>query len=275
MRTVAMTRIINMWAGPRNVSTAMMCAWNQRPDTTVMDEPMYAHYLEVTGLDHPGRGDVMSSMPADEKAVLDTMLNGRWDTPYVFIKNMAHHLEGMDTAFIAELDNFLLTRDPIDMLPSLARGFGRIPTMQDAAYADQIEILDRILESGRQPLVVDTRTLLDASEATLQALCGALDVPFDPAMLSWPEGPKDVDGVWGSHWYTRLHESTGFKPYVPSSDALAGNLIPLYNQCAPMYNRLPSYAVARCHGHLPLVCRKSCVGCRPSGIRGDPDDDLY
>jgi hypothetical protein len=239
-----MTRIINMWAGPRNVSTAMMYSWNQRPDTTVVDEPMYAHYLEATGIDHPLREETMASMPANEAEVVASMLNGTWETPIVFFKNMAHHLEGMDTAFIDEMDNFLLTRDPVDMLPSLARGFGRTPTMQDAAYAAQIEILDRILESGRQPLVVDTRVLLDAPLRTLQALCDGLDVPFDPAMLSWPEGPKDVDGVWGAHWYKRLHQTTGFEPYMPSSNPLPEDLIPLYNQCASMYERLTSFAIS-------------------------------
>jgi hypothetical protein len=233
-----------MWAGPRNVSTAMMYAWNQRPDTTVVDEPMYAHYLVVTGIDHPLREETMASMPSDEAEVVASMLSGAWDTPLVFFKNMAHHLEGMDTAFIDEMDNFLLTRDPIDMLPSLARGFGRTPTMQDSAYEYQIEILDRILESGRQPLVVDTRVLLDAPLRTLQALCDGLNVPFDPAMLSWPQGPKDVDGVWGAHWYKRLHQTTGFEPYMPSSNPLPEDLIPLYNECAPMYERLTSFAIS-------------------------------
>lgn len=233
-----------MWAGPRNLSTAMMYAWNQRPDTTVVDEPMYAHYLAVTGIDHPLRDKTMASMPAEEDAVIASMLDATWKTPLVFFKNMAHHLEVMDPAFIDDMDNFLLTRDPMEMLPSLARGFGRTPTMQDAAYAAQIEILDRILESGRTPLVVDTRTLRDTPEATLKALCEALHVPFDAAMLSWPEGKKDVDGVWGRHWYKRLHQTTGFEAYVPSTDPLPEDLIPLYNQCAPMYERLSSFAIS-------------------------------
>jgi hypothetical protein len=116
--------------------------------------------------------------------------------------------------------------------------------MQDAAYAAQIEILDRILESGRKPLVIDTHTLRDAPEATLKALCQALDVPFDAAMLSWPQGPKDVDGVWGSHWYKRLHQTTGFEPYVRTNDSLPDDLIPLYNESAPMYERLSSFAIS-------------------------------
>jgi hypothetical protein len=237
------TRVINMWAGPRNVSTAMMYAWHQRDDTTVMDEPMYAHYLAVTGLDHPVREEVMASLPAAEDAVLASMLEGAWDTPLVFIKNMAHHLEGMGTGFIDEMDNFLLTRDPIEMLPSLGRALERIPTMQDAAYGVQTEILARIIASGREPVVVDSRTLLDAPELTLRGLCDALDVSFDPAMLSWPAGPKGVDGVWGPHWYKSLHESTGFEPYVASGGPFPVDLVPLYEECAPLYERLSSYAI--------------------------------
>ena len=240
-----MTRIINMWAGPRNLSTAMMYAWNQRPDTTVVDEPMYAHYLAVTGLDHPVTDEVMVSLPADEDEVVSTMLDGTWDTPLVFIKNMAHHLEGMDISFIDEMDNFLLTRDPMVMLPSLGRGLERPPTMQDAAYEFQIEILDRIIETGRQPIVVDSRTLLEAPESTLRALCVALDVRFDAAMLSWPPGPKDVDGVWGTHWYKSLHASVGFEPYVPASGSLPDDLNSLFEECAPMYRRLSSYAIGQ------------------------------
>ena len=44
-----------MWSGPRNISTAMMRAWENRGDCAVVDEPLYAHYLANTGLDHPGR----------------------------------------------------------------------------------------------------------------------------------------------------------------------------------------------------------------------------
>ena len=46
---------IAMWSGPRTVSTALMRAWENRPDTVVTDEPLYAFYLSRTGLDHPGR----------------------------------------------------------------------------------------------------------------------------------------------------------------------------------------------------------------------------
>ena len=54
-----MTRRINMWSGPRSLSTAMMYSWRQRTDTTVVDEPFYAYYLAHTGRDHPGLEEVL------------------------------------------------------------------------------------------------------------------------------------------------------------------------------------------------------------------------
>lgn len=44
---------IAMWSGPRNISTAMMRAFENRSDCTVSDEPLYAAFLQQTGLDHP------------------------------------------------------------------------------------------------------------------------------------------------------------------------------------------------------------------------------
>ena len=49
---------IAMWSGPRNISTAMMRAWENREDCAVSDEPLYAHYLAHTGVDHPGADEV-------------------------------------------------------------------------------------------------------------------------------------------------------------------------------------------------------------------------
>ena len=56
---------VAMWSGPRNISTAMMRAFENRPDTVVSDEPLYAAYLARTGIDHPGRDVVLESQPTD------------------------------------------------------------------------------------------------------------------------------------------------------------------------------------------------------------------
>jgi len=238
-----MTRIVNMWASPRNVSTAMMYAWAQRPDTTVWDEPMYGNFLEVTGAEHPMRDGVLSAMPTDAAEIVDLMLNSEWPTPVVFYKNMAHHLVGFDLGVVDAMDNFLLTRDPKDMLPSLARGMGRVPSLEDTGYAVQVDIVERLSATAKTPIVVDSRSVLDDPQATLTNLCVALDLEFDPGMLTWAAGPKDYDGVWGSHWYTRLHGTTGFEPYTPRTDPLPEDLNDLYAQCAPLYDQLTEYAI--------------------------------
>ena len=53
---------INLWSGPRNISTATMYAFAQREDTTVYDEPLYAHYLSNSNAReyHPGADEVLA-----------------------------------------------------------------------------------------------------------------------------------------------------------------------------------------------------------------------
>ena len=237
-------RIINMWSGPRNLSTAMMYAWRQRPDTTVWDEPMYGHFLVITGIDHPGREETIAATLTDRDDVVDEMLHGTAGTSIRFYKNMAHHLVGFDLSIVDRMDNFLLTRDPVRMLPSLARGLGRVPTLRDTGFTEQIEILERIEATGRKPVVVDSSELLLDPEGVLQLLCAAMDVSWDPAMLNWPAGPKAEDGVWAPYWYGRLHETTGFEKTPPGDpEPLPPDLEPLYQQCAPLFDRLRSYAL--------------------------------
>lgn len=53
---------IALWSGPRNISTALMYAFAQRADTTVVDEPLYAHYLSTSDARryHPGAEEVIA-----------------------------------------------------------------------------------------------------------------------------------------------------------------------------------------------------------------------
>ena len=62
---------IAMWSGPRNISTAMMRAWGNRPDTFVIDEPFYAFYLEATGKKHPGVGEIIATGETDWRKVVE------------------------------------------------------------------------------------------------------------------------------------------------------------------------------------------------------------
>ena len=50
-----------------------MRAWENRPDSEVVDEPLYAWYLAHTGLDHPGRDEVIAAGETDWRLVVDAL----------------------------------------------------------------------------------------------------------------------------------------------------------------------------------------------------------
>jgi hypothetical protein len=229
-----------MWSGPRTVSTALMRAWENRPDTVVVDEPLYAFYLTATGIDHPGREEIIASQPADWRTVLRALATDPLP-PGVRIyyqKHMTHHLlPSVDRAALAPLQHAFLLRDPRWLLASYAR-VRSAPTMDDLGLRRQVEIF----EAFGGP-VIDSADLLAAPEAVLRALCGALGVPFSSSMLSWPPGPRDSDGVWAPYWYDSVLRSTGFVPVTAAAEppALPPALEQLAEQCLPYYERLVRY----------------------------------
>ncbi len=226
-----------MWSGPRNVSTAMMYSWRQRSDTLVIDEPWYAHYLMHTGVEHPDPDAVIASQPVDPTYVVEGLLASS-SRPIRFLKNMAHHLVGLDPSILDLSDNCLLVRDPRDMLPSLMAGLGRVPTIDETGLGYQVAMFDRMAAVGAPPPVIVTSSLLRDPTRVLTALCGELGIEFDPASLSWPAGPKPEDGVWARHWYASVHETTGFAPYEAKPGRIEPELIDLLERCEPLYERL-------------------------------------
>lgn len=236
---------LSMWSGPRNVSTALMYSFRQRPDTEVVDEPLYGHYLKTSESVHPGREMVINAMDCNGPRVIrQALLKPRAQSaPVRFFKNMAHHLRGLpDWSFLDDLTNALLIRDPREMLPSLADQLDE-PALPDTGLEEQVALLNRVLETGHAPLVLDARELLRDPETVLRAACKQLRLPFDPAMLRWPAGPKPEDGVWAAHWYDGVHASTGFEPYEPKTAPFPERLRPLLGQCAPLYDRLRAHAI--------------------------------
>lgn len=230
------------WSGPRNISTALMYSFAQRGDTTAIDEPLYAHYLRVSGRDHPGRDAVLAAQDGDGEAVVRDVVLGRYTTPVVFFKMMAHHLVALDRSFLDRCTNLLLTRDPEAMLRSLAV---QLPdaTLADTGLDTLVEILESITTAGRRPLVIDSDQLLADPEVMLTAVCERTGIPFDPAMLAWPAGPKPEDGVWAEHWYHRVHQSTGFGRRSPDHPPLTPRLAAVLEQARPLHRRLLGYSV--------------------------------
>ncbi len=238
-----MTTPICLWSGPRNVSTALMYSFAQRDDMLVVDEPLYGHYLRVSGADHPGGADVMAAMNCDGDAVMSGLLQQQAAdaSRRLFIKHMAHHLVDIDLGFLRETCNLFLIRDPKEMLPSLII---QVPHAQlaDTGLKRQWELYDELCGEGRQPAILDSRELLLDPAGVLRQLCDYLGHPFTAAMLEWPAGPRPEDGVWAPHWYHAVHKSTGFSPYRAKTE-FPEHLGPLLEECQPWYDKLFDKAI--------------------------------
>jgi len=233
---------IAMWSGPRTLSTAMMRAWENRPDTVVVDEPLYGWYLAATGLDHPGRDAVIASQPTDWRTAVAELTTGALPagTTIGYQKHMTHHvLPEVDLDAFAGLRHAFLLRDPRQLLASYARVRSE-PTLADLGITQQLALFRRF--GGP---VVDSGDLLRDPEGVLRQLCAALEVPFHPAMLSWPAGPRESDGVWAPHWYASVEASTGFGPYrEPAATDLPDHLTDLAAHCRAAYDELAAHRLA-------------------------------
>ncbi|WP_243056709.1 HAD family hydrolase [Nocardioides sp. SR21] len=228
---------IAMWSGPRNLSTALMRSFENRADCSVVDEPLYAAYLAATGLDHPGRDDVIASQPTDPADVVAELTSGPVATPVQYQKHMTHHvLPDVPRGRLESLTHAFLVRDPERVLTSYAK-VREEPTLEDLGLPQQLELF----ETYGGP-VVDAADVLRDPRGTLTLLCAALGIAFDDAMLAWPAGPRATDGVWAPHWYAGVEASTGFAPYSPGSgDPLPDRLAPLLERCRPYYDALAPY----------------------------------
>ena len=237
---------IAMWSGPRNISTAMMRAWENRADTAVIDEPFYAHYLLVTGVQHPGRDEVIAAQDNDAAKVA-TMLTGTIPDrrPVWYQKHMTQHmLPDMPLDWLDDVCNCFLIREPAAVVASF--------TIQrpDAAawelgFAQQARLFDHVCDRlGAVPPVIDASDVLKNPADILSTLCTRLGIAFSPRMLRWPRGSRASDGVWAPHWYAEVERSTGFTPWRDHEVELSALQRRLVEQCQAHYDKLSAYRLA-------------------------------
>jgi hypothetical protein len=230
---------VAMWSGPRNISTAMMRAFENRPDTVVVDEPLYAAYLARTGIDHPGREAVIASQPTDlATAVADLFASLPPGRRVHYAKHMAHHVSrDMDLRWTLSFRNVLLIRDPVEVVASYVRARESCEP-NDIGLPQQEWLLELWDEQSLEVPILDAREFLGAPEAHLRWLCDWLGIPFMARMLSWPPGPRPSDGVWAPHWYTSVWASTGFEPPRPREANLSDHDAAVAEACRPIYGAL-------------------------------------
>jgi hypothetical protein len=242
---------INLISGPRNLSTALMYSFAQRPRTRVLDEPYYAVYLLKSGVEHPARDQVLASLPQTETQV-DELIFKDTGHDYLFIKNMAHHIEVLEEEIKPGMTPVFLIRNPRQVIASYAK-VREHPVMRDIGIEYQYHLFERMrLEDGILPVVVDSGILLQDPRAALTALCEQLRIPFHESMLTWPRGPKPYDGVWASHWYGNVHQSQGFGKASDEDPNIPTHLEPLYREAAAYYHGLLPYAINP-HKHVAKI----------------------
>ncbi len=228
---------IAMWSGPRNLSTAMMYSFGARSDFAVMDEPFYAAYLVATGADHPMRDAVIAGHETDTAKVAAACQSG--GAPHLYMKHMPHHMcAGFPMEWAQDCVNVHLIRHPARVIASYAAK-REAPTLDDIGFARQVDLYSRL--GG---LVVDSTDIRANPEGMLRALCAAIDLPFDPAMLHWPAGARAADGVWATHWYGAVHKSTGFAGAEGPLPEVDESLKPVLDAALPFYEQLQAKRIS-------------------------------
>ena len=236
---------IAMWSGPRNISTAMMRSFGARADCTVSDEPFYAAYLKATGLDHPMRDQVIASQPNDWREVAAAMTGPIPEgKPLWYQKHMTHHmLPDFGLEWIDSVANAFLIRAPEAVLASYAQKRSAF-TLEEIGLPAQLALFERAAERlGKAPPVIRGADVLANPRAALSQLCAALGVAFDEAMLSWPPGKRETDGVWAPAWYGAVEQTTGFGPRQREAgfEDLPDGLKRIAEKARPYYEKLEKH----------------------------------
>ena len=229
-----------MWSGPRNISTAMMRSWGNRADTFVSDEPLYAHYLAHTRKPHPGADEIIARYETDWRRVVAQLTGPIPGGKTIwFQKHMTHHLlPHLELDWIDRLTNCFLIRDPREMLTSLLRVFPEA-NLADTGLRQQVSLFERVrAATGKTPPVLDARDVLGNPRFELSKLCAAVGVELTEAMLHWPPGRRDTDGIWAKHWYGRVEQTTGFEPPLSRDDPVPEDRKELLKECEELYRTL-------------------------------------
>jgi hypothetical protein len=238
-------RIITMWSGPRNISTALLRSWGNRADTAVIDEPFYAHYLDHTGYDHPVAEKIIASYPTDWRDVVKQVTGEIPNNKAIFYqKQMTHHiLDHIDKSWMTQVINCFLIRDPRRMILSFMKVIPN-PELHQLGVQQQVEIFNYVCDvTGKIPPVISARDVLLNPRKILTKLCEAIDVPFDEAMLEWEAGKQETDGVWAEHWYGSVEKSTTFMAYKEDETPVPKHLESLLDECQDLYDQMAQYCI--------------------------------
>ena len=150
-----------MWSGPRNISTAMMRSFENRPDTCVVDEPFYAYYLNRSGVKHPGNAEVIASQSSDWRTVAGQICDEPVGQDVFYQKHMTHHmLDEVALDWTTKLNHCFLIRDPLYVVNSYSKKRETV-SADDIGIVRQLELYEQISEiTGQNIPILDSKEIL-------------------------------------------------------------------------------------------------------------------
>ncbi len=233
---------ISMWSGPRNLSTAMMYAFGNRADCAVVDEPFYAAYLAMTGLDHPMRAEILASQDQDPNKVASGLVSANPEgKPHFYQKHMTQHMiDGVPRDWMREVTNVFLLRHPARVIASYAAKREN-PSLTDIGFPQQLELMQLVSSWGQTPVLIDSHDIRDNPRDMLEKLCDAIGLAFDAQMLSWPKGGHKDDGAWAPHWYGAVWNSSGFAGAEGPLPDVPDSLQPVLQAALPLYEEMKAH----------------------------------
>ena len=236
--------IINLWSGPRNISTALMRSFENRNDTNVIDEPFYAYYLKNTGLKHPMYKEIINIYETEKDKITKNLLNEKYKK-ILLIKHMTHHINNnIDLDWIKKTKNFFLIRHPKKVINSYIKR-NKLININDLGFIEQLKIFEYVKSFSKQnTVVINSTNLLNNPKIILNKLCNQMDIEFDQNMLKWPKGKRSSDGIWSIIWYQNVIKSSQFEKENNENIIIPKQYINILNECLKIYFKINKYSIS-------------------------------
>ena len=232
-----------MWSGPRNLSTALMRSFENREDTKVWDEPLYAYYLKETKKDHPLAKEIINKYETNINKLINSISSKNFEKKIYYQKHMTHHiLKKTSLEWIKNGVNCFLIRDPKDVLFSYIKK-NKLEDLNDLGFTAQLKIFKIILSNGEKPIVINADDLSLNPNKVIRTLCSKLNISFNQKMIEWPQGKRETDGIWGEIWYHNVQLSTNFTKLKKNNTKIPEKYNSIYQECFKIYKELNSYNI--------------------------------
>ena len=232
-----------MWSGPRNLSTALMRSFENRSDTKVWDEPLYAYYLDKTKKNHPLADEIISNYEVNINTLINSVLEKPKSKNIFYQKHMTHHiLKETPLEWIKKGVNCFLIRNPKDVINSYINK-NKIKNSDDLGFPAQLKIFKIINKIKENPIVINADSLSENPRKTIVALCAKLNIPFESGMLNWPKGKRDSDGLWEKVWYKNVQASTKFEKLNKKEKIIPSEYKSIYDECLEIYKILNKHNI--------------------------------